>query len=146
MKKILGFTESINMCGCCGKQNLKGTYAIEIDGGEIQYFGSTCAFKKFGYSEKELKNETKRIEHENYFIKLHGGSTYQEAKINRAKKCIDNCNWSIERYEEEMNNVSDKESYSGKLIIGNAQYHIREHKKQIEQYQEEINNLTIKNQ
>lgn len=51
-KKIIGFTDSVNECDCCGKSGLKGTFCVEIDGNEF-YYGSTCAFKKHGFEKKE---------------------------------------------------------------------------------------------
>lgn len=47
--RLLGFTEEITQCGCCGKSELKGTYAFETSSG-IQYYGSTCA-KNMGITE-----------------------------------------------------------------------------------------------
>jgi ribosome-binding protein aMBF1 (putative translation factor) len=52
--KIIGFTDSVTECECCGKSELKGTYCIEIDGVEL-YYGSTCAFKSHGISKEEQK-------------------------------------------------------------------------------------------
>lgn len=50
--KMLGFTEEVTVCGCCGRTGLKGTYYFE-DG---QYVGSECA-KRYGVDAKvELKN------------------------------------------------------------------------------------------
>ena len=43
MKTIIGYTDSINECDCCGKTELKGTYCIDLDGVEL-YYGSVCAF------------------------------------------------------------------------------------------------------
>lgn len=64
--KILGFVEEINVCGCCGKGNLKGTYAIQdAETGDINYFGSVCAFKNFNLNSKELKAGVKAAELEN---------------------------------------------------------------------------------
>lgn len=44
--RVLGFTESVTSCDCCGKTDLKGTYAMEhIQSGEKSYFGCICAGK-----------------------------------------------------------------------------------------------------
>ena len=58
MKTIIGYTDSINECDCCGKTELKGTYCIDLDGVEL-YYGSVCAFKSHGLTtdeQKELKS------------------------------------------------------------------------------------------
>ncbi len=54
MKAIIGYTDSVTECECCGKQELKGTYCIDLDGTEL-YYGSTCAFKVHGVTEDEQK-------------------------------------------------------------------------------------------
>jgi hypothetical protein len=54
MKRIIGYTDSITECECCGKTELKGTFCIEIDGEEF-YYGSVCAFKSHGVTEDEKK-------------------------------------------------------------------------------------------
>jgi len=51
MKTILGFTEEISSCDCCGKSNLKGTWNVEVNG-SIYYLGSTCVKKK-GFTTKD---------------------------------------------------------------------------------------------
>lgn len=58
MKEIIGYTDSVNECDCCGKTELKGTYCIELEGIEL-YYGSVCAFKSHGLSiedQKQLKS------------------------------------------------------------------------------------------
>lgn len=56
--RILGITEEINACQCCGKTNLQKTVAIEnLETGEIGYFGTSCAMqpaKCFGFEKREM--------------------------------------------------------------------------------------------
>lgn len=54
MTTIIGYTDSVNECDCCGKTELKGTYCLEIDGEEF-YYGSVCAFKSHGITTEEQK-------------------------------------------------------------------------------------------
>ena len=57
MTTIIGYTDQINECDCCGKTELKGTYCVDVDGLEF-YFGSVCAFKSHRLTieqQKELK-------------------------------------------------------------------------------------------
>jgi ribosome-binding protein aMBF1 (putative translation factor) len=65
--QILGFTESHNECDRCGKTELKGTYAIDIDGA-IMYLGSSCISHRFGMSNNEvgrfITSEKKRLYNE----------------------------------------------------------------------------------
>ena len=52
--KIIGFTDKVNECDCCGKTELKGTYCISIDGNEF-YYGSTCALNTIKVSSDDIK-------------------------------------------------------------------------------------------
>lgn len=52
--RIIGYTDSVSECECCGKTELKGTYCLEIDGEEF-YYGSVCAFKNHGVTTEEQK-------------------------------------------------------------------------------------------
>jgi hypothetical protein len=42
MTKILGTTDEITTCECCGKRGLKMTVALECNG-EVVHFGRDCA-------------------------------------------------------------------------------------------------------
>lgn len=53
--KILGFNDDQCSCDVCGKQELKGTYAMEdLMTGEILRAGSSCGAKMAGWTTKEL--------------------------------------------------------------------------------------------
>jgi len=73
MKTIIGYTDSINECDCCGKTELKGTYCIDLDGVEL-YYGSVCAFKNHGLTtdeQKELKATFTKEQKNKKLIDLH---------------------------------------------------------------------------
>jgi hypothetical protein len=80
--KIIGFTDSVNECDCCGKQNLKGTYCVNIDGKEF-YYGSKCASNAIGLDEREIKSIDSKIKTtQNIDLQMAGANTdYQKAKI-----------------------------------------------------------------
>ena len=52
--KHLGKTDSVTTCDCCGKSGLKVTYAVELDCGEVVYYGSTCVVKHTGQKAAEI--------------------------------------------------------------------------------------------
>lgn len=66
--KIISFTDKVNECDCCGRQNLKGTYCVSIDGNEF-YYGSSCATKK-GADKVELKKEISSYQHTAKFVNV----------------------------------------------------------------------------
>lgn len=41
--KVLGITDEINVCECCGKTNLKRAVALETASGEVVHYGVDCA-------------------------------------------------------------------------------------------------------
>lgn len=57
--KILGLTDEITTCGCCGKTGLKVTVALEINGGPTLYYGRDCAgMIRYG---KKSSNNTRKV-------------------------------------------------------------------------------------
>lgn len=60
--RILGFTDEVTYCDLCGKMELKGTYVIETDNGEILHYGSTCASKIIDKEISTIKADVKKIE------------------------------------------------------------------------------------
>lgn len=64
--RILGFNDDQCSCDVCGKQELKGTYAMEdLSTGEIFRAGSSCGAKMAGWTTKELVAKYKAGEKEN---------------------------------------------------------------------------------
>lgn len=57
--RVLGFEEAINTCDCCGKTNLKGTFAVERADGEILHYGSVCVTRHTGKAPKVVRQEAK---------------------------------------------------------------------------------------
>ena len=57
MAKAIGIEEAVTTCDCCGKSNLKHTIAIELDDGEIVYYGSVCAVRNTGKSRVVINKE-----------------------------------------------------------------------------------------
>jgi hypothetical protein len=87
MKIIIGFTDSVNECDCCGKTELKGTYCIELDGVEL-YYGSVCAFKSHGLTideQKEMKKSfNAKLKNENKLNAMeleHNGTEHSLVKM-----------------------------------------------------------------
>jgi hypothetical protein len=57
---VLGFTEEVQSCECCGRTDLKGTVALERNDGEgIVYYGVVCAAKAQGYTKKYTEDLVK---------------------------------------------------------------------------------------
>lgn len=63
MIKILGITDAITTCDCCGKSNLKRTVGLELEDGEQVHYGVNCAAKSFrqSYMGKKTKLSTSAI-------------------------------------------------------------------------------------
>lgn len=52
---LLGVTDEVTVCDCCGKRNLKVTVALETEGGDILHYGRDCAGAAL-YGRKSRKN------------------------------------------------------------------------------------------
>jgi len=56
--KILGVTDEVTTCGCCGRNGLKKTIALEIDE-TLTHYGTTCATKALRYGKGAKFTATK---------------------------------------------------------------------------------------
>ena len=70
--KLLGMSEEVTDCSCCGRTGLKETVAFENNGG-IVHFGTTCATKQVKWSAKKLTRE----------IKLQNSTTLMDYAIRK---------------------------------------------------------------
>lgn len=57
--KILGYTQDVNECDCCGRKDLKGTVCMEDSEGGVCYFGVVCAAHMSKRTSKEIVTEYK---------------------------------------------------------------------------------------
>lgn len=74
MFRVLGTTEEVDSCDCCGKTNLKSTVELmelDAEGNEASsspvYFGVTCAARAMRREVKEIRREitaAERVKHE----------------------------------------------------------------------------------
>lgn len=66
--QVLGTTDEVTTCDCCGREDLKGTivlkYMTEEDAGKVVYFGSTCGARAAGWTTKELHAKAKDAQRE----------------------------------------------------------------------------------
>jgi hypothetical protein len=46
--RVLGWTDAVTACDCCGKKNIKGTFGVEADDGATLFYGSVCVRKTYG--------------------------------------------------------------------------------------------------
>jgi len=115
--KILGFNDDQCSCDICGKQELKGTYAIEdLSTGEIIRAGSSCGAKRAGWTSKELVAKYKAGEKENLeaarkefrsseeFIAEEKAYLFLDNERNDLERTILNC-----RDEQQRKILADRE-------------------------------------
>lgn len=55
MITVIGFSEDFTVCDRCGKSELKGTWAIENENGDLYRLGSSCIHKRFEMDSEEAK-------------------------------------------------------------------------------------------
>lgn len=63
MKYRAIFTEDVKTCAECGRDELKGTYRVDLPSG-AQYFGEVCARKVAGYTKEEIKIAKSKVNKE----------------------------------------------------------------------------------
>ena len=57
--RCLGTDDSVNVCDCCGRVDLKATVAFEVEGGEVLYFGVVCAARATARNAAEIRRMAK---------------------------------------------------------------------------------------
>jgi len=61
--QVLGITDEVTVCDCCGKSPLKSTYIVQmIESGEILHYGSTCVCRNTGKPLRIVKAEIQGAE------------------------------------------------------------------------------------
>lgn len=53
--KVLGITDAVSVCDCCGKKNIKKAVELENPEGDIVFYGTDCAGAAL-YGRKDRKN------------------------------------------------------------------------------------------
>lgn len=89
--RVLGFDEAITTCDCCGKSNLKGTFAIERADGEILHYGSVCVTRHTNKPAKVVRKEAtdamaSRREAARQEVRQHPTFAAYEARMEEARK------------------------------------------------------------
>lgn len=86
--KIIGYTDSINECDCCGKTELKGTFVMADEFNNELYYGKICGAKAAGWSiqdfnenVKTLKSEEKKQKAVNEMIIEAGENKYKQQNL-----------------------------------------------------------------
>lgn len=121
--RIIGFTDSINECDCCGKTELKGVYVIADELDNELYFGRICGAKAAKIDVKTLENTIKTIKTNKELENAvkNAKSKYDECKIikslNRLGITINDFILKYGRFVETINNFSVYE-------FGNKTYNI----------------------
>lgn len=90
--RVLGSDDSVHTCDCCGKSNLKVTFAIEmIETGEILRYGSVCVTRNTGRKKGELNRmkeayEMERIKAAQAEYAIRPERAAYAAKMNEARQ------------------------------------------------------------
>lgn len=64
--KALGTDDSVNVCDCCGRNNLKATVAFETESGDVVNYGVVCAARAMGTDAKTVKVEARKADEAKY--------------------------------------------------------------------------------
>ena len=68
---VKGFSEDFTVCDRCGKSELKGTWAIENENGDLFRLGSSCIHKRFEMDSIEAKQLIEDYKNGQKFLKLY---------------------------------------------------------------------------
>jgi hypothetical protein len=114
--RLLGITDCVNTCDCCGKTDLKCTVAFEQEDSNIVYYGRICAQRWYGKTQKVISSELKTIKDNanSEARKLYRNDpiyAQYEALLKQLneQKLMFNERWSILRPVSELNEAKRKE-------------------------------------
>lgn len=62
--RVLGTTDDVTTCDCCGRADLKATVALSIDDGEPVYFGVVCAARATKRDAKFIRTAARAADNE----------------------------------------------------------------------------------
>lgn len=57
--EVLGTTSDHTDCELCGRADLKGTVALKDEDGNVVYFGTDCAARALGWTQRDVKAAAK---------------------------------------------------------------------------------------
>lgn len=86
--KILGITDAITVCDCCGKSNLKKTVELETAAGEIVHYGCDCAAAAvLGKKSRKNADAVSRLAGAVSFVRRHLTDMKVDEMHNRLSAC-----------------------------------------------------------
>jgi hypothetical protein len=115
MTTIIGYTDSITECECCGKVDLKGTYCLDINGEEF-YYGSVCAFKNHGITpdeQNEMKLTFTKAQKNAKLIEMHIAPLRNELQAKLAERV----GFNNDNYIKEYNRVIELRAKKYKIAL-----------------------------
>tara|TARA_R110000803_G_scaffold95931_1_gene164014 strand:- start:796 stop:1167 length:372 start_codon:yes stop_codon:yes gene_type:complete len=118
---ILGFTDEITSCDCCGRTELKGTYVMDDKEGNIYYYGSSCGVNAASLTDsKELKKEVKKAD----FVNSYSNLKSDHNKIKAMKSAINKGLFSKDQYFEKFGELQHKSKWATFYTIGHITHEI----------------------
>jgi recombinational DNA repair protein (RecF pathway) len=57
--RMLGTTDEVTTCDCCGRKDLKDTVAFEREDGQVVYFGCVCAARALRSTAKDIRSSAR---------------------------------------------------------------------------------------
>ena len=91
--KMIGITDEVTSCDCCGRTDLKRTVVLErTDDGVIVYFGTTCGARAIGWTTKEFAAAAKdaQIERQRAITRFYNAHPASQKRQQSLKEHYDN--------------------------------------------------------
>lgn len=98
--KVLGITDEVNACDCCGKHPLKCTVVFEKADGTITYYGRTCAARNSGRTNKQIDKELKDAKESAFSAAKQEFA--QSIEAQQEDEAINRCNMMKVSFAERM--------------------------------------------
>ncbi len=113
---LIGYTDSVNVCDCCGKTELKGTFVLADEMENELYFGRVCGTNALKWSADTFNKEYKKIE-SNKKVKIaveeaQSQPYLQEKVLKLVKKLNLDLNKFIKENGKIVDEINDFKTYS----------------------------------
>lgn len=119
--KILGFTDENTTCDCCGRTELKGTYIMDDNEGNIYNYGSTCGVNAAGLKDsKELKKAVKVIEFDENFK----GLEFDHVKVKQMKAAISKGFYTRDQFFTKFGELDHKTQFGAYYNIAHLSHEV----------------------
>lgn len=110
LAKVIGISDEVTTCECCGRTNLKRTVVISDGDGEV-YYGTECAARAMNLSKAKVESELSMLRRAAIY------TAERERNIQHNREMEEYRLWLPKTYGETRSNLERRRAYLAVLEI-----------------------------